>query len=124
MGRRARNADPEWAAPDQDAAWFEANPRRSHRVREYVRGEFPLHNILAKDNGWRLGVAVRQVKPGVRIRTGFWIIEAWTLEDVPEHVAAALFDWTFKAFCTGEIGDVSELFAQIHRDQQASNEVH
>jgi len=114
---------PEWAVPEDDHDWFQANPRRAHRVREYVVGEFrPTDNPPRKRGGWRLGVVVRQVRPGVRIRVAFWVVEDWDLRNVPEHVASALFDWTYKAFRTGEPADVSELFAQIH--QQGSDAIH
>ena len=116
----ARPTDPEWAVPEGDAAWFEAHPRRSHRVREYVQGELhPTHNRPPKRDGWRLAVVVRQVEPGVRIRAAFWILDPWSLNDVPEPVAAALFDWTFKGLDTGVPGGP---IAQIH--QQGSDELH
>ena len=50
---------------DLDAEWFAAHPDRHHLVRRKVAGEIPAHLDFGK---W---VAIRQVRPGVRIRLPF-----------------------------------------------------
>jgi hypothetical protein len=58
------------AASQADARWFTQNPRRSHRIRPPVPGEFGVREpYTAKPlKRW---VMVRQVKPGVRMRMSF-----------------------------------------------------
>jgi hypothetical protein len=44
--------------------------------------------------GLRLAVVVRQVAPGNRLRAPFWMpTQVQNLEECPEAVAAALFNW-------------------------------
>lgn len=63
------------AASQDDARWFSQNPRRNHRIRPPVAGEFGREEpYTAKPlSRW---VVVRQVKPGVRMRLSFAICGA------------------------------------------------
>lgn len=72
-----------WCA--DDAAWFNANPSRAHRVRRVFLHEFPEELHEQSDF-----VVVRQVKPGLRTRLPITPIEQF--QDAPEHVAHAIFD--------------------------------
>ena len=53
-----------------DAAWFTAHPRRSHRVRDGFPGEFERASGGPVDF-----VVVRQIQPGLRIRAPFTLVE-------------------------------------------------
>ena len=53
-----------------DAAWFTAHPRRSHRVRDGFPGEFERASGGPVDF-----VVVRQIQPGLRIRVSFTLAE-------------------------------------------------
>ena len=59
---------PPWKS--DDAAWFTAHPRRSHRVRDEFPGEFERASGGPVDF-----VVVRQIKPGQRIRVPFTLVE-------------------------------------------------
>ena len=65
-----RHFDPIEEASRDDARWFSQNPRRSHRIRPPVLGEFgiPEPDTARPLKRW---VMVRQVKPGVRMRLSF-----------------------------------------------------
>jgi len=74
-----------------DRAWFEQHPERSHRARFPFDGEVGPEELVAPE-GHRLLLLLRQVEPGKRIKTGFFISSE--LPPVPdvEAVAHALFD--------------------------------
>jgi len=60
------------AASEDDRLWFEAHPHRQHRIRPYMPGEGPPgHPDPVPRPGHGLFVAVRQVKPGIRMRLSF-----------------------------------------------------
>ena len=66
-------ADHPWKT--DDAAWFKANPGRSHRLRPVLKGEaetfHPEVSQVEMPPDHRIEVLVRQVKPGVRARIPF-----------------------------------------------------
>ena len=75
-----------------DHAWFEQHPDRSHRARFPFVGEIGLEQSGVAPGGHRLLVLLRQVAPGKRIKSGFFISnELLPVPDV-EAVAHALFD--------------------------------
>ncbi|GEM_PF-3389268 len=78
-----------------DAAWFEANPTRSHRLRPLLDGEreaMPTERAFGPmPAGHELQVVVRQVEPGQRIRSFFGRNLAVPIPD-DEAVIHALFD--------------------------------
>lgn len=65
-----RHFDPIEAASEDDARWFRENPRRSHRIRPPVPGEFGIKDPHTAKPLTRW-VMVRQVKPGFRMRMSF-----------------------------------------------------
>ncbi len=80
-----------------DAAWFELNPERSHRMRPGIEGE--KFAVLVNDKRWLeetqpghvIFVVVRQVEPGVRVRIPFFRNLDVPIPDI-EPVVHALFD--------------------------------
>ena len=73
-----------------DRVWFEKNPERSHRARLVFPGETEL--AARGPAGTVLLALVRQVEPGKRVRTGFFInAELWPAPDI-EAIAHLLFD--------------------------------
>lgn len=64
--------DPMEVASQDDARWFSQNPRRSHRIRPPVPGEFGIREPHTPKPLTRW-VIVRQVKPGFRMRMSFAI---------------------------------------------------
>lgn len=57
-------------ATENDREWFAANPERSYRVRLLVAGEIACPRV-AGDGLWY--VAVRQIRPGVRVRAAGYL---------------------------------------------------
>ena len=95
-----RPPPPPWKR--DDAAWFTAHPRRSHRVRDGFPGEFERASGGPVDF-----VVVRQIQPGLRIRASFTLAECGAdalgmmqalalraLDDDDEAAAHTLFDMT------------------------------
>ena len=76
-------------ASEADRIWFEQHPRRQHRVRPYVPGELPVHGI-AGDGRWC--VAVRNVRPGMRVRLPIYV---GRLPPGDEQTAAVIFAHAF-----------------------------
>jgi hypothetical protein len=76
---------------DDDRAWFENNPTRSHRLRRLLPGEM-RNSRGAAPPGHELQILVRQVEPGLRVRTGFF--RNLEIDDIPdiEPMIHALFD--------------------------------
>ncbi len=62
-----RHIAPIEAASQDDARWFSQNPRRSHRIRPPVPGEFPA----SVRRGLTRWVVVRRMAPGIRCRLSF-----------------------------------------------------
>ena len=91
-------------ACDDDRAFFELNPKRSHRVRRAYTSEEDQFRVLAVacgqgpmevPTGLLLCVAVRQIGPGVRYRSpyfGWMSIPADELAQESEQDARALWD--------------------------------
>jgi hypothetical protein len=71
-----------------DRAWFEGNPKRSHRVRMPFTDEFET-KVPA---GCALIILVRQVKPGTRVRHGFYLNADMVPVPDNEAIAHALFE--------------------------------
>lgn len=88
-------------ASSMDAKWFAEHPRRSHRLRETVPGEFPSQNMPA---GFRMVTAVRQLMPGYRMRVGFGLVEGLPLEHVPEAECAGFFEVVYQGTLRGTAG--------------------
>jgi hypothetical protein len=81
------------ASPGEaDRIWFEQNPRRAHRIRRALEGEFL---------GAAAWVVTRQLKPGVRHRRGFNLPEGVVLPN-DEAIAHTLFDTLTEAQAAGE----------------------
>lgn len=97
-------ANQPWKA--DDAAWFKNNPDRSHRLRPMLEGEEATlpPKITTKEipANHRLEILVRQVEPGVRIRTIFCRNINFPLPD-HEAIVHALFDTVSKPGSQGII---------------------
>lgn len=108
LRRDARNGNADWRTLStheaeaiervrlDDAAWFEARPRRSHRTRPAIPHELPGLTAEMAEGTW---IAVRQVLPGLRLRQIF--TPPGPPPDV-EAVAHALFDLITEHAVTGE----------------------
>jgi hypothetical protein len=81
--------DHPWKKDDRE--WFEQHPGRSHRARFPFDGEVGPEELVAPE-GHRLLVLLRQVEPGKRIKTGFFISNELLPVPDAEAVAHALFD--------------------------------
>jgi len=96
-------------AREIDAAWFQAHPTRSHRLRRAIIGEMPGIDVEAVlGDTW---VAVRQIKPGVRVKMPF----TPPTQDVPpesEALAHAIFDMCAKH--AGRYAPQGELTRHVH----------
>jgi hypothetical protein len=80
-----------WAR--DDAKWFGRRPDRSHRARPRLPDEWFVEPGDAPDSDW---VAVRQIEPGIRVRSPFEVPASPCAGRVreaaeQEHGAAALF---------------------------------
>jgi hypothetical protein len=74
-----------------DRLWFEEHPERSHRAHLVLPGEADMQ-AAKTPAGTVLLALVRQVEPGKRVRTGFFInAELWPAPEI-EAVAHLLFD--------------------------------
>jgi hypothetical protein len=81
--------DHPWKKDDRE--WFEQHPARAHRARFPFDGEVEAEKLVAPQ-GHQLLVLLRQVEPGKRIKSGFFISdELLPVPDV-EAVAHVLFD--------------------------------
>jgi hypothetical protein len=79
------------AAREADAAWFEAHPRRSHRLRPAIVDELPGIDIEAVLGGtW---IAIRQLMPGFRAKMVFTPSEPPADDEATAH---AHFDLCLK----------------------------
>ena len=82
--------DQPWKA--DDAEWFARHPDRSHRIRLAHPGEAADVARHAAPEDCVLIMLLRQVAPGSRIKTGFFLVEAlWPAPD-DEAFAHAFFD--------------------------------
>ena len=85
-------ADSPWKA--DDAAWFEANAGRSHRLRPMLEGEAAAHfgegSIPELPPAHEHCVIVRQVEPGKRIRIPFWRNLEVPIPDVETVISCAV----------------------------------
>lgn len=80
-----------------DRRFFERRPERQHRIRPASRVEIEHRDIVLggsrPPNGWAEFIAVRNVVPGLRLRSHF-VAGANVDTDVPEDVAKTIFDAT------------------------------
>src|SRR5262245_15705487 len=72
-----------------DRRWFAAHPRRSHRLRSALAGEWPISE--PPPAGHALQVIVRQLQPGARTRLPFFRDLSAVIPDA-EPILHALFD--------------------------------
>ena len=100
-----------------DAAYFEAQPQRSYRMRlatpaeieamERVNGSRPLGKGSFK---W---VVVRQLAPGMRIRVHINApLPPGPIADIPEHVARETFECAAMA-APEQVAQLTEFFAML-----------
>jgi len=82
--------DRPWKQDDRD--WFKQHPERSHRARFPFAGEIRPEQCGPAPEGHRLLVLLRQVEPGKRIKSGFFISDELLPVPEVEAVAHALFD--------------------------------
>jgi hypothetical protein len=103
-------ADTSWKR--DDAAWFKANPHRSHRLRPMFPGEAPtlMREPAALPPRHEHQVLVRQVEPGQRVRLVFGRNLDCPIPDA-EAVLHALFDLAARgeAGKTASVAEVAEL---------------
>jgi hypothetical protein len=81
--------DHPWKTDDRE--WFEQNPSRSHRARPPFPGKADKQG-LAAPTGHALILLVRQVEPGRRIKTGFYLNADLPPLPDDEATAHALFE--------------------------------
>jgi hypothetical protein len=80
------------AAGNADQVWFEKHPARSHRLRPLLPNEFAGDAAkLTPPPGHELQVLVRQIEPGMRIRSGFYRNLEIPIPD-SEPIIRALFE--------------------------------
>jgi hypothetical protein len=86
-----------------DAAWFQANPNRPHRLRPMFPGEEPtlMRGTIALPVRHEMWVLVRQVEPGQRVRLAFVRNLDCPIPDV-EAILHAMFDLVAR----GDLGEV------------------
>jgi hypothetical protein len=80
---------------DDDAAWFKANPARSHCARPAFPGELPEDDDDADmvKEGRTLVVLLRQVAPGKRLKTACWTaLDHGTIDALGEEYVHAWLD--------------------------------
>jgi len=109
--------DHPWKKDDRE--WFEQHPERSHRARFPFDGEVGPEELVAP-GGHRLLVLLRQVEPGKRIKSGFFISDELLQVPDVEAVAHALFDIATRRVPVPRNG--KEMCALIEK-YQASREV-
>ncbi len=81
-----------------DAAWFSANPTRSHRLRPLIANEGGTIARIYFDSlppDHEVQIVVRQIEPGKRIRAPFGRNMAIPIPD-NEEIIHAIFDMIFK----------------------------
>ena len=76
---------------DEDRAWFEQNPKRSHRARMPLPGEADKETAMAPA-GHVLIMLLRQVEPGTRLKAGFYLNAELLPVPDDEATAHALFE--------------------------------
>jgi hypothetical protein len=117
-----------FAAPwkEDDAAWFAANPRRTHRLREAYPGELEAmcslrdgsRNNLTREDFPHVYVVVRQIQSGLRVRRpSIWLHLAKPLPQTDEF-AHALFDYLaspHRVLASGEAPGGTFVQADIER---------
>ena len=81
------------AASDDDRLWFDARPRRRHRIRPLIPGELPLCGIPGEG---RWIIVTRNIRPGVRVRLPLHVRR---LPPDHEDIAETLFQAGFGADC-------------------------
>jgi len=106
-----------------DAAWFKANPTRSHLVRE----AFPNEWLPAgkPPPGHRYVSVLRQLEPGIRLRTSFALAEdAPEPEQFYEDYAAALFDILDEPISSDRVITTDRIKRKAECWQEVSNHAH
>ena len=79
-----------------DREWFEANPDRNYRLRDYIEGETPIP--LKAKPGEKIAVAVRQIKPGMRQRSVLRLRADADIHLPSEQLAQAAFECLDQGF--------------------------
>jgi hypothetical protein len=79
---------------DDDAAWFKANPTRSHRARPAFPGEVSDDDAGKGEGKYTLLVVLlRQVKPGSRLKISCWTdLDRDTVDTLGEEYVHAWVD--------------------------------
>jgi hypothetical protein len=104
-----------WKA--DDAAWFKANPKRSHRLRPAFLGELATHWEFEAMPHHETQFVIRQLKPGQRIKTVFYRdARAPTIPDDEAIIHAlcdilAASDHEGKPVSAGQIVELAEKYA-------------
>lgn len=125
---RVTTSDNPWKA--DDAAWFKANPSRSHRLRPMFPGEettlFDPGNRTALPPNHAFQVLVRQVQPGMRARVPFGRNTEVPIPDI-EPLMHALFDLaggtgkTKGVISTAEIAKLARSYAEAAEKNTRTN---
>ena len=109
--------------------WFEAHPRRAHRVRDRFPGERIKGDPLDLPNAAISKIIVRQIRAGLRVRAGFVIVEERDpdaiavlremieMAELRESVAHALFETTQN---NGRPVQIHEIVAMINQYESAA----
>ena len=111
-----------------DREWFEAHPRRAHRVRDRFPGERIKGDPLDLPNARISKIIVRQIRPGLRARAAFIVRECepdavgvlremFEMAELRESVATALFEATQN---NGRPVQIHDIVAMIEQHESAA----
>lgn len=103
---------------DDDRAWFEQNPTRTHRARSLYPDEYG-RPIPAPPAGHEVLVLVRQIEPGLRVKRSFYINQQKLPVPDSEAIVHALFDIVDEGTGSGEPIDDEKLGMLIDRYRAA-----
>lgn len=87
---------------DADRIWFDANPKRNHRIRPTFPNEKIIREVtrgLAFDIApdFAIYTAVERMSEGVLCRAWFWGAAGIRCDAIPENGAAYVFDACFRS---------------------------
>ena len=85
---------------ESDRRFFDAHPKRNHRLRPASWAEVSMHEIADGvaapiTAGNQMFVAVKQLKPGIRLRAFFIAPAAADWAEPPEDICRAWFEYVY-----------------------------
>lgn len=104
---------------EDDRVWFERHPDRAHRARLPYPGEDEVCGGVSEPTpeGHQMIVLLRQIKPGVRLKNGFYLNAEMLPVPEDEAFAHALFDLVERggAFNGDDLGALIEKYLAVQR---------